>query len=204
MSDVVTQVQRSFSLATSSSSWGIRRHFQTLFQQLTSMISFLQSLPDARDHRWVSTSTFGFRLSSLLTFTAQRLHYCCTSIYIGLTCDSTTLPDNESISLQPLSHSIHTLASQAVNSPSHPSCMSGPTWYKTILISIIITLQMGWVGLQLCLQCSDLCFQCYLWACSLRSLSDGLNVSLTWYFAIAFHFPEFSLMMWLHISGICT
>ena len=55
---------------------------------------------------------------------------CWTPIDTGRTCYSTIPPDSESISFLPLSHSVHTLASQGVNSPSHPSCTSGPTWFK--------------------------------------------------------------------------
>lgn len=48
------------------------------------------------------------------------------------------------------------------------------------------------------------CKKNYLCAWICRSFSDRLKVSLAWYLAIPFHFPEFCRIMWFRISGICT
>ena len=119
----------------------------------------------------------------------------------SLTCDSTILPDIESIFWQHPCHRIHTLACREVNSRSRPGCTSVPTWSKTWkeleLVSVHRAIQVsGFVCA--CRSCAFrplYRWKNYLSAWTLRSLSDGLNVSLTWYFAIAFHFPEFSLTM---------
>lgn len=44
----------------------------------------------------------------------------------------------------------------------------------------------------------------YLCAWIFRSFSVRLNVSLTWYLAIPFHFPEFCCIMWFRIAGNYT